>query len=219
MHLLTFGKISCSFRFPEVYIMLWIFFCRTRNGFLGGTEWYFYTFYFIPLNVATLSILFNHGSCILYTCFRYFSSFTWYLEGNNRRTQRMLSVWTPGSVNYLVILIVSVLFVKRCMKIMLLEVMLNLPCLYICICTFFFFLRDSPHWALASSFTRFLDHTQRHTTVGRTPLGERSARSRDLYLTTHNRRTSMPSVGFEPTIWACELSQTYALDRAATETG
>ena len=26
--------------------------------------------------------------------------------------------------------------------------------------------RDSPQWAMASSFTRFLDHTQRHTKVG-----------------------------------------------------
>jgi len=32
--------------------------------------------------------------------------------------------------------------------------------------------RDSPLVGLASSFTRFLDHTQRHTTVGRTPLDE-----------------------------------------------
>ena len=30
----------------------------------------------------------------------------------------------------------------------------------------------TPQWAKASSFTRFLDHTQRHTTVGRTPLDE-----------------------------------------------
>jgi len=29
-----------------------------------------------------------------------------------------------------------------------------------------------PQWARASSFTRFLDHTQRRTTVGRTPLDE-----------------------------------------------
>jgi hypothetical protein len=34
-------------------------------------------------------------------------------------------------------------------------------------------------------FLMFLDHTQRRTTVGRTPLGEWSARRRDLYLTTH----------------------------------
>jgi len=51
----------------------------------------------------------------------------------------------------------------------------------------------------------FLDHTQRRSTVGRTPLDERSARRRDLYLTTHdthNRQISMPLVGFEPTISA-----------------
>jgi hypothetical protein len=34
------------------------------------------------------------------------------------------------------------------------------------------FWRDSPQWDRASSFTRFLDHTQRRTTVGRTPLDE-----------------------------------------------
>ena len=52
-------------------------------------------------------------------------------------------------------------------------------------------------------FLMFLDHTQRRTTVGRTPLDERSARRRDLYLTTHdthNRQISMPPGGFEPTI-------------------
>jgi len=62
-----------------------------------------------------------------------------------------------------------------------------------------------PPWARASSFTRFLDHTQRRTTVSTTPLDEWSARRRDLYLTTHNthnRQTSMPTVGFEPTIAA-----------------
>ena len=43
-------------------------------------------------------------------------------------------------------------------------------------------------------FTMFLDHTQRRTTVGRTPLNQWSVRRRDLYLTTHNshnRQTSM----------------------------
>jgi hypothetical protein len=33
-------------------------------------------------------------------------------------------------------------------------------------------------------FVISLDHTQAHTTVGRTPLDEGSARHRDLYLTT-----------------------------------
>ena len=40
----------------------------------------------------------------------------------------------------------------------------------------------APHWTRASSFTRFLDHTKQRTTIGRTPLGERSARRRDLYV-------------------------------------
>jgi hypothetical protein len=82
--------------------------------------------------------------------------------------------------------------------------------------------RHSPQWSMASSITRFLDHTQRRTTVGRTPLDEWSARRRDLYLTshnTHNRKTSMTPVGFEPTISAGERPQTYALDRAVAGTG
>jgi hypothetical protein len=81
---------------------------------------------------------------------------------------------------------------------------------------------NSPQCARASSFKRFLDHTQRSTTVGRTPLNEWPARCRDLYLTTHNthnRQTSMPPVGFEHTISAGERPQTYVLDRAATGTG
>jgi len=85
----------------------------------------------------------------------------------------------------------------------------------------FFFFCDSPQRAMASSFTMFLDNTQRRITVSRTPLDKWSARRRDLYLTTqstHNRQTSMPTVGFEPTISAGERPQTYALDRAATGT-
>jgi len=75
------------------------------------------------------------------------------------------------------------------------------------------FLRNSPQWTMASSFTRFRAHTQRRTTVGRTPLDEWSARHRDLYLTTHNtrnRQTSVTPAGFEPTISAGELPQTFA---------
>jgi len=37
---------------------------------------------------------------------------------------------------------------------------------------FLCFWRDSPQWAMASSFTRFLDHIKRRTTDGRTPLDE-----------------------------------------------
>jgi len=68
----------------------------------------------------------------------------------------------------------------------------------------------------------FLDHTQRRTTVGRTPLDWWSVRRRYVYLTTHNthnRQTSMPPVGFEPTVSASEWPQTYILDRAATGIG
>ena len=86
---------------------------------------------------------------------------------------------------------------------------------------FFFTLAQQPYWA-KSSLSRMNDHTQRRTTVGRTPLDEWSAPRRDLYLTTHNthnRQTSMPPAGFEPTISAGERPQTYALDRAATGTG
>jgi hypothetical protein len=52
--------------------------------------------------------------------------------------------------------------------------------------------------AMAFSFTRFLDHTQRRATVSRSPLDEWSARRRDLYLrthNTHNRETDMPPSG------------------------
>jgi len=65
-------------------------------------------------------------------------------------------------------------------------------------------------------------HTQRRTTVGRTPLDEWLSRRRDLYLTTHNkhaRQTSMTPVGFEPTISAGKRPHTYTLDRAAIGTG
>ena len=85
----------------------------------------------------------------------------------------------------------------------------------------FFLWRCDPTRVIASSFLRFLDHTRR-TTVGKTPVDELSARRRNLYLTTHNthnRQTSMPAVGFEPTISAGERPQNYALDRAATGTG
>ena len=63
-------------------------------------------------------------------------------------------------------------------------------------------------------FLMFLDHTQRGSTVGRTPLDEWSARRRDLCLTTHdthNRQISMPPVGFEPKISAGERPQAACL--------
>jgi len=65
-------------------------------------------------------------------------------------------------------------------------------------------------------------HTQQHNKVSRTPLDNRSAHHRDLYLTTHNTNnthTSMPLEGFEPPVPASEQPQTYALDLAATGMG
>ena len=65
---------------------------------------------------------------------------------------------------------------------------------------------------------RFINHIQRHTTFNRTPLGERSARRRNLYLTTHNthnRQTSMPKARFKSAIPGSER----ALERSATRIG
>jgi len=55
--------------------------------------------------------------------------------------------------------------------------------------------------------------TVTHTTLGRTPLDEWSARRRNLYLATYNahrRRTSTRPAGFEPEISARERPQTHA---------
>jgi hypothetical protein len=70
-------------------------------------------------------------------------------------------------------------------------------------------------------FTTLHDHTDKHTTLGRTPLDEGPARRRDLYLTTHNTQETdiHAPVGFEPTILVSERPKTHALDRTATATG
>jgi len=61
----------------------------------------------------------------------------------------------------------------------------------------------------------FLDHTQRRTTVGRSPLDEWSARRRDLYLITqHSHQTNIHNPGG---IRTHNLSR--RADRAATGTG
>ena len=83
---------------------------------------------------------------------------------------------------------------------------------------------DSSGLVLSLSQRPLPDNTQhsQQTDIQKTPLDERSARRRDLYLTTHdthNRQISMPPVGFEPTISAGARPQTYALERAATGTG
>ena len=63
-------------------------------------------------------------------------------------------------------------------------------------------------------------NTLRNTTLGRIPLYEWSAQSRDLYLTTHNnpkRQIPMAPAGFEPTNPASQRPYSYALDRVATD--
>jgi len=58
-----------------------------------------------------------------------------------------------------------------------------------------------PTRVMVSSSLRFLHHTQRLITVGRTPMDEWSAGRRDVHLTTHNtqkRKTSTTPKEFEP---------------------
>jgi len=61
--------------------------------------------------------------------------------------------------------------------------------------------------------------TVRHGTLGKTPVDEGLARRRDLYLTTHNKQTSMSPAGFELAIPASDRQQTHALDRAVIRLG
>jgi hypothetical protein len=85
---------------------------------------------------------------------------------------------------------------------------------------FIFLWRCGPTQAVASSFLRFLDHTQRRITVGRTPLDEWSARRRDVYDTQHSQQTGiLAPLGFETKISEGKWPQTYAIDRTATGTG
>jgi len=79
-----------------------------------------------------------------------------------------------------------------------------------------------PHMGRTSSFLRFLDHSQWHITVGRTPLCEWSARSRDLCCAKHNtpnRQTFTTLVEFEPTFSSGDWPQTCVLDCMATGNG
>ena len=72
---------------------------------------------------------------------------------------------------------------------------------------------------LGSPHYRGFKITLRRTTFGRTPLDEWSTRRRDLYLSTNNpqkRQTSIPPVGFEPTIPASGRPQSHAFDCAVT---
>jgi hypothetical protein len=76
----------------------------------------------------------------------------------------------------------------------------------------FFFWLNSPQWAMASSFTKFLDHTQRCITVGRTPLDEGSAHRRDLYLTQHTQHSQSTNIHASGGIRTHILSRRAAAD-------
>jgi len=76
-------------------------------------------------------------------------------------------------------------------------IMLNLVNMLITGLFFIFLGRDSPHWARASSFTMFLNHTQRRTTVGRT-TSERMISSSQRPLpdnTQHIKQTDIHASG------------------------
>ena len=81
----------------------------------------------------------------------------------------------------------------------------------------FFFFCCSPTRAMASSFTRFLNHNGAPQSVGLLWTSDQLvAELPDI--TQHSQQTSMSPVGFEPMISAGERPHTYALDRAATGT-
>jgi hypothetical protein len=73
-------------------------------------------------------------------------------------------------------------------------------------------LEQQPPVGQGLSFTRFLDHTQRRTTVGRTPLDKWSVRRRERPLpdnTHHSQQTSIHAPGG---IRAHNLSKRAAVD-------
>jgi hypothetical protein len=119
-------------------------------------------------------------------------------------TENSFSIDTPASItDYFKSLPCTVICLPRiCSK----------STVYVCFITTVLTLRVSPppppQNATAPSgpgppHSRGFKITLRHTTLGRTPLDEGSARSRPLYLSTHNthnRQTSMPPAGFEPAI-------------------
>ena len=77
-----------------------------------------------------------------------------------------------------------------------------------------FVFRNSPQWARASSFTRFLDHTQRRTTVGRTRF-ERAISSSQRPLpdnTQHWQRSQQTNIHAPCGIRTHNLSRRAAAD-------
>jgi hypothetical protein len=84
--------------------------------------------------------------------------------------------------------ITQILFPQYMLHVCVVLTLLKIIQIYFGSCLFYeyFLWLCSPPRVMASSPTRFLDHTQRRVTVGRTPLDEWSARRRDLWQhTTH----------------------------------
>jgi hypothetical protein len=69
---------------------------------------------------------------------------------------------------------------------------------------FHFLWCNSPTWALADSFSMFLNHTHSH---GRIPLNEWSARRKGRYLHNTQQIQDTPSQEFEPAIQAIAVSR------------
>ena len=86
---------------------------------------------------------------------------------------------------------------------------------------FFLTVVQKPNLAYATSLSRFLDLTHTHTHTHTHPAGhsDQLITKAATYRTYIRKRTSMPSVGSEPTIPAIEQPQTYAFDGAATTIG
>ena len=90
------------------------------------------------------------------------------------------------------------------------------------VCNFFFVWRFEAIPGHALPLRGFGITLTGYTTLGRTALDERSIRHKDLCFKTHhthNRQTSMPLAGFEPTIPPSERPQTVALNHAVTGIG
>jgi len=105
-----------------------------------------------------------------------------------RDLNAMLTEWWYATYAYNEVFLCIADVLKQCVR-------HSTGCYKIC---FFVFGATALQWAMASSFTRFLDHTQRRTTVGRTPLDEwaRSQRSLpDNTHNTHNRQRILASDG------------------------
>jgi len=84
----------------------------------------------------------------------------------------------------------------------------------------YFFYAAAPKQAMAFSFMRFLDQTQRRTTVGRTlSIVDQPVAETSTWQHTTLKQTSMPPAGIETTISASERPHIYAFDRSATGTG